>query len=425
MRILIGLLLVSMLITPAVASDWNMFKKDQSHSGFTEDAATPPFTLKWVRNLGFDTDSSPVIVNDVLFIGSNGGIHAIDTISGNELWRTPTNGFVKSVPVVANGILYIGPDEKGFYSIDAGNGSINWIYKNSSAGYTSSASVMNNLALAGSKDGSFYAFNVQTGEPSWQTMTGKVIESSPAIGDGIIVFGTNGGLVIALDAAGGKEKWRYDTGLGDIKSSPVIADGTVYVGSNDGSIYALTTARGSLKWKYSTGSNVESSPSVKDNTIFVGSKDSNLYAIDAGTGTLKWKFQTSGYVDSSPAISGDIVYFGSKNNFLYGLDANTGKLLWRNMTGQKDNDYITSPAISGNTLYVATHSGFVYAYSGEIAQVTPTMTAIKETMVSPTVTPGPTVTPTQTKKAPGFEYAVMILMITVFLSKGRGKKHIP
>lgn len=56
------LILLFILISPALADDWSMFKKDTSHSGFTTDAVSPPPVLKWTSNLGSDSDSSPVVV---------------------------------------------------------------------------------------------------------------------------------------------------------------------------------------------------------------------------------------------------------------------------------------------------------------------------------------------------------------------------
>ncbi|MCZ7392523.1 MAG: PQQ-binding-like beta-propeller repeat protein [Candidatus Methanoperedens sp.] len=418
MRLAICLLLVSMLATPAFASDWSMFKNDLSHSGFTTDTVNPPLTLKWTYDLGYDTESSPVIVGNVLYVGSNYGIHAIDVESGKELWRTSTDGFVKAVPTVVDGVLYVGPDARQFVAIDTKDGTIKWAYKNTTGGYQHSAAVVNNLVYV-ETDGTFYALNVQTGEPAWVSLIGRVSESSPAVAGGLIVFGTDKGLIMALDETSGKEKWRYDSGIADVVSSPLIANGTVFIGSNDGDIYALTM-NGVLKWKYSTGNNVESSPSIKDGTIFVGSRDSNLYAIDAQTGALKWQFMAGGYVDSSPAISNDVVYFGARSNMIYALDADTGRVLWRNTTGQDQKDYITSPALSGNMLYAVTNGGRVLAFSG--AQVTPAATAtptIKETTASPTATPtlSPTATPTGTRKAPGFEFSIIILLITIAIIK--------
>jgi outer membrane protein assembly factor BamB len=418
-----------MLITPAFAADWSMFKNDVSHSGYTGDAVNAPLTLKWTKDLGFETDSSPVIVNDVLYIGATYGIFALDVKTGKEIWRYQTNGFVKSVPAVSNGAIYFGSEDRKFYAIDAKDGTLKWMNDKSLDGYIASAAVVGNSVYAIPKDGSFYAFDISNGEVIWSTLVGKIAESSPAIGEGIIAFGTNGGAIVALDASTGKQKWSYDAGVSDIKSSPVIADGTIIIGSNDGSIYALTTEKGNLKWKYSTSDNVESSPSIKNGVVYIGSKDSSFLAIDATTGKLIWKFSYSGPVLSAPAISNDIVYFGTRNNFIYGLDANSGQRLWKNSTGLNDKDYITSPAISGNVLYAATHSGLVYAYSSgiETAQTptierstsTPTVTYSATPAVSPTVLP-PRVE--ETKKSPGFEYPVFILLIMLAIGIYKKKK---
>lgn len=433
MRKILCLILLSMLIMPAFAADWSMFKNDVSHSGYTGDAVNAPPTLKWTKDLGFDTDSSPVIVNDVLYIGTVFGIFALDAKTGKELWRYHTNGFVESVPAVSNGVLYFGADDRKFYAIDAKDGTLKWMNDKAMDGYTSSAVVVGNSVYAIPKDGSFYAFDASNGEVIWSTLVGKITDSSPATGEGIIAFGTDGGTIVALDTSTGKLKWSYDAGVSDIKSSPVIADGTIIIGSNDGSIYALTTEKGNLKWKYSTSDNVESSPSVKNGVVYVGSKDSSFLAIDAATGKLKWKFPNSGPVLGAPAISNDVVYFGTSNKFIYGLDANSGKVLWKNSTGKNDKDYITSPAISGNVVYAATHSGIVYAYSSamETAQTptienststpaaTPTVTNSATPAVSPTVS---TIKPEQTKKSPGFEYPVLVLLMMLGIGIYKKKK---
>ena len=428
MRKILCLILLSMLIMPAFAADWSMFKNDVSHSGYTNDAVNPPLTLKWTKNLGFETDSSPVIVNDVLFIGSTYGVFALDAKTGKEIWRFQTESFVSSVPAVSNGVIYIDDENKKFYAIDAKDGTLKWKNDTALAGYTASAAVVGNLVYAIPKDGTFYAFDTSNGEVVWSKLVGKVAESSPAIGEGIIAFGTDGGAIVTLDAITGIQKWSYYAGVSDILSSPVIADGAIFIGSNDGSVYAITADKGTLKWKFSTSDNVESSPSVKNGVVYFGSQDSNFFAVDEETGELKWKFPYSGPVLSGPAISNDVVYFGTKNKIIYGLDANTGKLLWRNSTGTNDKDYITSPAISGNVLYAATHSGIVYAYSsGETVQTptitstlaaTPTVTS-SETPVSPTES---TPKPEQTKKSPGFEYPGFILLIMLAIGIYKKKK---
>lgn len=427
MRKMICLILVSMLITPAFAADWSMFKNDPSHSGYTDDVINPPLSLKWTKNLGFETDSSPVIVNGILYIGTTFGIHALDAKTGKEVWRYNTKGFVKAVPAVSNDILYIGADDNQLYAIDARAGTLKWNNNKALDGYTSSPAVINNRVYSLPRDGSFYAFDINNGEIVWNTLIGKVSESSPAIGEGIITFGTDGGDIIGLDASTGKEKWRYNTGVTDIKSSPAIADGTVFIGSNDGSLYAISADKGALKWKYSTNDNILSSPSVKNGVVYFGGRDSNFFAIDMVTGKLKWKYPNSGQIFSAPAISNDVVYFGTKNNFIYGLNANSGELLFRNSTGQDEKDYITSPAISGNMLFAVTHSGILYAYS-QASGPAPTV-AVKETVSVPTSAPTPVPSviitpapPVQTRKSPGFEFPIMILLIMAGIARYNKKK---
>jgi len=418
------------LITPAFAADWSMFKNDVSHSGYTNDAVNAPLTLKWTKDLGFETDSSPVIVNNVLYIGTTFGISALDAKTGTELWKYHTNSFVESVPAVSNGVVYFGADDRKFYAIDAKDGTLKWMNDQALNGYVTSAAVVDNMVYALPKDGTFYVFDASSGAIIWSKLVGKIVESSPAIGEGIIAFGTNGGDIIALDVSTGNLKWNYDTGVSDIKSSPVIADGSVIIGSNDGSIYALTTDKGTLKWKYSTGDNVESSPSIKNGVVYVGSQDSSFLAIDAATGKINWKFPESGQVLSAPAISNDVVYFGTQNKFIYALDANSGKVLWKNSTGEREKDYITSPAISGNMLYAATHSGIMFAYSSGMEAVqtptitstpaaTPTVTSSATPAVSPMVT---TIKPVETKKSPGFEYQVFVLLIMLAIGIYKKKK---
>jgi PGF-CTERM protein len=80
-------------------------------------------------------------------------------------------------------------------------------------------------------------------------------------------------------------KWNFTTGS-VVESSPAVANGVVYVGSNDGNLYALNANNGTKIWNYTTknagGSSpavVTSSPAVANGVVYVGSEDNNVYAI--------------------------------------------------------------------------------------------------------------------------------------------------
>src|SRR5690349_17353796 len=61
--------------------------------------------------------------------------------------------------------------------------------------------------------------------------------------------------VYALDPTTGATRWKYQTG-GIVDSSPAVVDGVVYVGSADHFIYAIQATTGRLVWRYETGDQV-------------------------------------------------------------------------------------------------------------------------------------------------------------------------
>src|SRR5690606_26027660 len=54
--------------------------------------------------------------------------------------------------------------------------------------------------------------------------------------------------VIAVDAATGKERWRFTAG-GRVPMPPAIHDGHCLFGANDGWVYALAASDGRLVWR--------------------------------------------------------------------------------------------------------------------------------------------------------------------------------
>ena len=91
------------------------------------------------------------------------------------------------------------------------------------------------------------------------------------------------GIVYALDATTGDERWRFEA-RGDILSSPAVVDGVVYVGSKDNYVYALDATTGWESWHLETGGQVLSSPTVVNGVVYIGSDDGYVYALDAGGG---------------------------------------------------------------------------------------------------------------------------------------------
>ena len=75
-----------------------------------------------------------------------------------------------------------------------------------------------------------------------------------------------------MDARTGEEKWRFKTG-NDVDSSPAVGNGMVYVWSWDNNFYAVDEMTGQEKWRLKTGSTAESAPIMADGVVYAGSND--------------------------------------------------------------------------------------------------------------------------------------------------------
>ena len=65
-------------------------------------------------------------------------------------------------------------------------------------------------------------------------------------------------------------EWNYITG-DVIDSSPAVANGVVYIGSEDDNVYALDAKTGTSLWSYTTGNFIYSSPAVANGVVYIGS----------------------------------------------------------------------------------------------------------------------------------------------------------
>jgi outer membrane protein assembly factor BamB len=127
-----------------------------------------------------------------------------------------TGGFVYSSPAVANGVVYTASEDAKLYALNANSGAILWTGTMGGDVVFSGATVANGVVYVGNEgDRKLYAFNANgcgasTCSPLWTAATGDLIDSSPAVSDGMLYFGSNDGSLYAyaLDA-GNNAAYRY------------------------------------------------------------------------------------------------------------------------------------------------------------------------------------------------------------------------
>jgi outer membrane protein assembly factor BamB len=206
----------------------------------------------------------------------------------------------------------------------------------------------------------------------WQLTTGGRVRSSPAVDSDLVFVGSADGKMYAAEVETGKLRWTYETEgarlkSGDfgydrrtIQSSPAVAEGVVVFGARDGFLYAVDREKGTLRWRFDHKiSWVNSSPALSHGLAYAGSSDGHfVQAVDLKTGAEKWRLATESLVWSSPAVAGDLVYFADWVGFIYAIDATTGAERWRTRMGGR---VLGGLVVEDGRLYYASDDGAAYA----------------------------------------------------------------
>jgi outer membrane protein assembly factor BamB/plastocyanin len=191
--------------------------------------------------------------------------------------------------------------------------------------------------------------------------------------------------------------WSFYSREGDFTGTPVVANGLVLAGSNGGTIYAIDAETGRQRWAHRTGAVVNGSLAVSGNRVFVPIAEPHapkLMALDLRTGRELWVTQISNQENSdvygSPVAWKGRVFMGV--SALYGelgdadvnvrgqvvaLSEKTGKLKWNTFMvppGHDGGAVWTTPAVDPKTgtLYVGTGN----AYHEPAADTTDAMVAL-------------------------------------------------
>jgi outer membrane protein assembly factor BamB len=263
--------------------------------------------------------AAPVVVDGVVYMQDlYANVYAISLATGKLKWEYPVNIAEKSGPgpdgvAVVNGVVY-GDTSSAVFALSAATGKVIW----------------NDDHLLNSGQGSF--------------------EIQPAVADGRLYLasaygsGSGGGVILALDAATGKELWSFNTVTGG------VAAGVQALGLGSGGAWEtpLIGADGSVTFgvgnPYQSIGQAISHPSRQLYT------DSEVN-LSAATGKLRWYYQAvpndfnDHDLQTSPitATVGGVpaIIASGKVGIVYAMNASTGSLLWKTPVGAHnghDND---------------------------------------------------------------------------------------
>jgi outer membrane protein assembly factor BamB len=196
--------------------------------------------VAWSRTIPSGSESSALVHDDSVFVGSQGGlVYSFRTRDGRLNWIYHASGAVKGGPAFAGGNIFFGDYAGRAYAVNATSGHKVWAVSTSGADFGfgsgtfyASPAVAYGRVYIGNTDGRVYSFSERTGALGWATETGGYVYGSAAVDD--------------------------VPGLGP----------TVFVGSYSGSFYAFNAQTGAIRWVHPAGGKISGPSSIVGNVVY-------------------------------------------------------------------------------------------------------------------------------------------------------------
>lgn len=234
---------------------------------------------------------------------------------------------------------------------------------------TAAPAITPTLVISGTLGGEIVAVNRGTGQLQWKVNAGGPIEAGVLVENGTVYSGNNKGIVLALEDATGKEKWRYQAPF-EVVGRPLAYGNDLYIITAQDELIRLDKRSGERQdkvalsqWNDEITLRGQANLVAHQNLLLIALSDGSLVAYDMAARAPRWRqtfragqsrFSDS---DSTPMmVAGNMVVMGTYRQGLVALNVENGSVLWRQEGGS-----LSEFAADAGTLYVATTDNAVVA----------------------------------------------------------------
>lgn len=348
---------------PTGAASWTVFRGNHALNGVAEETLKAPLTMAWKVEMVGPVVATAAIGDGVAYIGSqDGDFKAIALETGAEVWSKTLGDVVESSACLLEGTLYVGSGDGHLYALEAATGKELWKYQTDGeilGGVNFLKHEERTLLYVGSYDNFLHCVDAATGQKVWAAETGNYINGTPAVADGMVLFGGCDAVLYMADALTGENRGQMEVGS-HIANSVSIRDGIAYLAhyGNQAEAYSLKE-RKQLWVHHERDFPYFASPAVTEDSVYVADRGKRVYGLNRKDGSVKWTFRARRSLDSSPVVSGDLLYIGSDDGRLYAIDRATGEEKWSYEIGEA---ITAAPAIAQGYLVIGAQDNFVYGF---------------------------------------------------------------
>lgn len=297
--------------------------------------------------------------------------------SVKRIWHKALKGGIYSTPVTDGKSLFIGDDVGVMYSLDKKTGKTNWTF-DTGMRIVGSPAVSEGVVVFGSTNYNIYGLDAQTGKELWHITTRQAVMGAATIHEGVAYIGGGDGRMFAIDIQTGEVKWSFDELKNYVLTRPLVYGDKLYFGCWDTHLYALNLKDGSLAWKWNNGKgNPKLSPAsvwpvAADGKVFITAPDRYFTCLDAETGKEVWR--TKEYkVRETVGLSedGKTVYSKCMWDTVVAMDATTHEPVtrWASHAGFGYEHNPAMPLEKDGTLWVSTKNGLLLGMDTETGEV--------------------------------------------------------
>lgn len=186
-------------------------------------------------------ETSPAVADGEVYAANyDGYLFCVDARTGAIRWKFRTGDDTDASPVIVGDRLYIAAEDRNPYLYCVSRqqkGKLIWKLSNRK-GWWSTPAIVGDRLWIGGNNGILYCIEAKTGKVIWTFKAGGPIWSSPAVVDDRVVFGSYTPYLHMLDANSGKQIWKFNMG-GRSHSTPCVVNGSIYVGCSAGTFYCF------------------------------------------------------------------------------------------------------------------------------------------------------------------------------------------
>ncbi len=279
-----------------------------------------------------------------LFVASaNAFLAALDTATGQELWRVDFDSPLNGSPAVSGDTVYVTALDSTLWALDAASGRIEWTLP---------------------------------GTPARSTVARG---SAPAVAGDRVVFPTQSGELTAVRRSNGGQTWttaavgrRTGAALGTIPAltgDPVVDGNRIYAANQSGRLFALDAETGRAIWTTEEGANAPVWP--VGGSVFLVSDQNRLMRLNAADGTVIWATELPLYTTSrlrrrlsifpqhGPVLAGGRLWVASGEGVLRGFDPASGAIVAEIPIPE---GAASAPIVAGGVMYILNREGQLLAY---------------------------------------------------------------